>query len=141
MLGSHASFTTYTTTLKSRSNATRAHKSPNMAHKWSDLGPPTSGQVHWGETGPRKRSPLVPRPAEAKKRPQTGRQFFYPPGPGPEIDFQETDTQTNRQRERQTGTETDRQASKQCQAKGAKFCKIEKDYTNIFFMRLSVAKD
>ena len=41
-----------------------------MAPKWSDLGPPTSGQVHWGETGPRNRFPLLPGRNSAKKGPK-----------------------------------------------------------------------
>ena len=42
-------------------------QNPKMVQKWSDLGPPTSGQVHWGEMGPRKRFPLVPGRAGPKK--------------------------------------------------------------------------
>ena len=53
-----------------------------MAQTWSDLGPPTSGQVHWGLNGSEEAFPLVARPSEAKKGPKRGF-FFSPPPPGP----------------------------------------------------------
>ena len=59
--------------LKSRSNATRAHKTP----KWLKNGPiwvrRPPDKCTGGETGPRKRFPLVPRPSEAKKTPKTAK--------------------------------------------------------------------
>ena len=78
----------YTPTLKSRSNATRApmaiyfkgdllirggSKDQEEVSKWSDLGPPTSGQVHWGRNGSEEAFPPTPRPKCRQKRPQTAK--------------------------------------------------------------------
>ena len=69
----------YTPTLKSRSNATRAHKT----QKWLKNGPiwvrRPLDKCTGGETGPRKRFPLVPRPSEAKKDPKQPKFKTLPP--------------------------------------------------------------
>ena len=69
----------YTPTLKSRSNATRAHKT----QKWLKNGPiwvrRPLVKCTGGETGPRKRFPLVPRPSEAKKGPKLPKFKNLPP--------------------------------------------------------------
>ena len=66
----HVNLLTYTPTLKSRSNATRGHKTQT----WLKNGPiwvrRPLVKCTGGETGPRKRFPLVPRPSEAKKGPK-----------------------------------------------------------------------
>ena len=69
----------YTPTLKSRSNATRAHKT----QKWLKHGPiwvrRPPGNCTGGETGPRKRFPLVPKPSEAKQGPKLPKFKNLPP--------------------------------------------------------------
>ena len=71
---------TYTPTLKSRSNATRAHKT----QKWLKNGPiwvrRPLDKCTGGETGPKNRSPPGPETARSQKMPKTAKiQKFAPP--------------------------------------------------------------
>ena len=69
----------YTPGLKSKSNAARAHKT----RRWLKHGPICVRRplvkCTGGETGPRKRFPLVPRPSEAKKGPKLPKFKNSPP--------------------------------------------------------------